>query len=244
MGSQVVQLCQEHSLSYVALDSRVANNDNNLLSSVSTVIDCGFPRDYYNRNVAENYLIEINKRVERFASLGKNYLYISTYSGIATRESQYSRLKADAENILSKIDATCFRIGLVTSQNNPGGRYLELKRLAEGLPFLIIPSSGWFPVLTYKIENFNYDIRSFLMNNYILGPVTCELKSLDRLFSEMNLQVKTIRLPGLLSGLFAILCRFLPLNKLEGLKAIAVSESFAISGLAKYNEVVLRNHKI
>lgn len=244
LGSRVILICSELSISYAILDRKLSNNDPLLLSSISKVIDCGFPPDYYKKSIATKYMIEIKQRAEQFQSLGRGYLYVSTFSGITTRKTGYSKLKNRAGDILSAIEATCLRVGLVTSESNPGGRYLELRRLAQSLPFLIIPSKNWFPVLIYKLEDFELTIRNFLINEDVIPPTEYQLKSLSELISEMKLPQKKFELPGWCSALLAMLIRLLPLKKMEGLKAISVSESFAISGLAEYAETKLRNDEI
>ena len=244
LGSEVVSLCEELSLPYVKLEREVANNDREILSRVSIVIDCGFPRDYFIKNVAQRYLLEINHRARIFESLSNRYLYLATYSGIVTRETRYSKLKFDAELILKRINATCLRLGLVTSENSPGGRFLELKDLVEKLPLLILPSRSWYPVLTCTSENLKISISHFLTEPLSFHPPESEFKPLSILMCEMNPSARKFYLPGLLTGLLAVFVRLLPFKRIEGIKAISVSQSFAKSRLISDRAVNSLNKRL
>jgi hypothetical protein len=227
LGTQAALLCESLSLDYVCLERNVDKHEPEFLHKITVIVDCGFPRNYYKRGVAASYLMEINRRKYFFESLGPKYIYIGTFTGILTKSTHYSLIKQKAEEIFETFGATILRAGLVASADRPGGRYLELKEMLEKLPVSLVPSENWFPIVITDLDNYIHHLTKLLrLENDIVGlPIT--ILPLRKLVLEHTPEKVQLKIPSIVCQFFSWSVRWLPLKKLEGIKAISVPVSFS-----------------
>ena len=236
LGNQCVLLCKSMSLNYVCLDRKISNHDEFTLQQITHVIDCGFPRNYYSKNVSAEYLVEINRRKNIFSELGKKYIYIGTYTGITSADTCYSVTKRQAELTLQTFDATIFRAGLVVSQSQPGGRYQELLSLLERLPFAFIPSKEWFPLVISDLDETIKQIGSVLRSEKVNHSAAVKVVPLGALILEQFSHKIQIKIPAIFCRFFSWSIRMMPLQKLEGITAISIPVKFSRDVVKKMSD--------
>jgi hypothetical protein len=236
LGKQSALLCESLSLDYVCLERNVDEHERESLQKITVIIDCGFPREYYKRGIAASYLIEINRRKHFFESLGPKYIYVGTFTGILTKSTHYSLLKQKAEEIFETFGATILRVGLVASADRPGGRYLELKEILEKLPVSLVPAENWFPVVITDLDDFIHHLTKLLsLHNDKVG-VPINVLPLCKLILERTPEKVQLKIPSIVCQLFSWTVRWLPLKKLEGIKAIAVPVSFSTESILRIRD--------
>jgi hypothetical protein len=227
LGQQSALICKSLKIDYVCLDRSVDKHNEDFLKRITQVIDCGFPRNYYKKGLDSAYLLEIHRRKYFFESLGSKYIYIGTFTGVATRSTHYSQIKQKAEEILETFGATILRTGLIVSQDWPGGRYRELGEMLEKFPISLIPNENWFPLIITDLDDFLHHLGRLLRLEKSEVPLSVDILPLRKLVLRHSTNKMQFEISSPACQLFCWAVSRFPLKKLEGLKAIAIPVSFS-----------------
>jgi hypothetical protein len=222
LGKETLNLCHTTGTPTRVLGRRIESIDNNFLDGLTLIIDCGFPRDYYNRKTACDYLAEVEKRAQFCNEFGIKYYYLTTYTSVVSDRSKYSQLKSLVETSVKSMGGELLRLGLVIDASNPGGRFLELKSIIQRLPVVFVPSFNWFPVFTCSLDAYLEEVKNLLENGEMSKHELGNLQPLAEVITQVSEGKKLLQLSDLLT---CIVVRFLPLvafGKREGIKGISV----------------------
>lgn len=227
LGQQSVLICKSLSIDYVCLDKNIDKHKIDFLRKITQVIDCGFPRNYYEKGLDSAYLLEIDRRKHFFEGLGPKYIYIGTFTGIATRSTQYSLIKQKAEEILETFGATILRAGLIVSHDRPGGRYQELHEVLEKFPVILIPNEDWFPLIVTDLDDFTDHLSKLLKSDKIEFSLPITIVPLRTVALQHSANKIQFEINASVCCLFSWVVRRLPLKKIEAIKAIAIPMSYS-----------------
>jgi hypothetical protein len=220
LGSEVVKICLQNNIPYILLPREIKRVEDSSLESINTIVDCGFPRDYYKKKVMNAYLNELSNRSKIINFQKVNYLYIGSFSSIAGQNSKYGKLKLKSEQLLESSGAIISRVGLVKCTSNPGGRYKELLMMVEKAPFILLPSPNWFPLFVTEIDCLRNEIRTFVNSGDVSNNSAIEIP-LSAVIKEFGLEKRFIELNDMWSALLARVIKRLPLRRIEGIKSIS-----------------------
>jgi hypothetical protein len=222
LGSETLSLCRATNIPSVALGRRIEDLDSSILNQLVTIIDCGFPRDYYHVKSADDYLKQVQKRAKFCNERGIKYVYLTTFTSVISDNSKYARLKNSTERLVELLGGELLRLGLVVDLNKPGGRFLELNSIVRRLPIVLIPSSKWFPIFTCTLSEYLAEIQIFLQNSSLSRHEIGKLQPLSELIEEVSKDKKILKLSNFVTFILAQLIPFIAFGKIEGLKGIAV----------------------
>lgn len=222
LGQETVELCRIRNVEYVSLSRKIEDLGASLLSDLTTIIDCGFPRDYYHARRARDYLKQVEKRSEFCSGHGIQYVYLTTFTSVISNKSKYARLKNSAEDIVEAFGGELLRLGLVVDLVNPGGRYLELCSIIQKLPIVFVPNSDWFPVFTCTIDEYRREIESLLRNGSLINGHIGKLQSLSDVIGEVSIGKKAFKLSSFVTCLLARTLTLIAFGKREGIKGISI----------------------
>jgi hypothetical protein len=109
----------------------------------------------------------IQKRVSICVANSSSYVYIGSISSIPPIRSVYGIRKKRIEDLVLACGGNIVRLGLVVNQAEPGGRYLELVKIAN-----------WFPVIPITHES---SFQLFITDeNDAVKSVFAALRSTDQ----------------------------------------------------------------
>ena len=222
LGSETLYLCRATNIPSVALGRRIEDLDSSILNQLVTIIDCGFPRDYYRVKSADDYLKQVQKRAKFCNQRGIKYVYLTTFTSVISDNSKYARLKNSTERLVELLGGELLRLGLVIDLDNPGGRFLELNSMVRRLPIVLIPSSKWFPIFTCTLNEYLAEIQSFLQNGFLSTHHIGKRQSLSELISEVSKDKKVLKLSEFATFVLVRLVPLIAFGKREGIKGIAV----------------------
>ena len=193
------------------------------LPELDFVIDAGFPRDIYKKDVAVEYHKNLKFRLRYCQEFQIMYLYIGSLSSHSPMDSKYGIAKNQAEVSVLLHGGRILRTGLVVDTISPGGRYLELMNILKKLPFLILPDSRYFPIGITKLADFMDHARHLILSRDLVEleqTVVVEWTNLRDLAKGL-IDKKSITLPSIITASICRLLPFLPLGRLDNLKSIA-----------------------
>lgn len=192
-------------------------------SNTNLVVDCSFPQNYLNQAVANKYIEQIDSRSKYYQEKKIKYIYIGSYSSVTPINSVYGRIKQTAEKVVFVNGGTVLKCGLVTSIQNPQGRFGQLFSLIQKLPFLILPSKETFGLHITREEDFLDSLQSEVLykSNGIFLLEATKTSDLNTLVSNLALKNRTFHLSYLFSSVFQKLVHLLPTRYFDNLKSIA-----------------------
>lgn len=195
--------------------------------ALDMVIDAGFPRDIYRKKVRNNYFINLNSRLKYCQNYNVPYVYFGSISSYSPIQSKYGSAKEYSENLVKSYGGVVFRFGLVVNSKSPGGRYLEVLKMIEKMPIVLLPHRDFFPIAITKIEDFIDGINNIIDKRNFAIPETMAAVQWTNLNSLMksSCNKKTFIISKVLTSLLCRLIRIVPLGKYDNLKAIAYKNS-------------------
>jgi hypothetical protein len=222
LGGETLKLCIDLKIPCVSLGRQIDAIDISILDGLTLIIDCGFPRDYYRRKTAGEYLKEIEKRVSFCHQYGIKYVYLTTFTSTVSDKSKYARLKNLLEEHIEMLGGELLRLGLVIDSINPGGRFLELQSIIQKLPVVLIPSLNWFPIFTCPLNAYLAEVKNLLENGELSKLQIGELQPLANVIRETAIDKKVLQLSDFVTSLLARLLPLIAFGKREGIKGISV----------------------
>ena len=222
LGKETINLCRTMNVQYVALGRKIEDLSPSILEDLTTIIDCGFPRDYYNIKRAHDYLKQVEKRSKFCNDHGIQYIYLTTFTSVVSSKSKYARLKNNTDATVETFGGELLRLGLVLDLANPGGRFLELCSIIQKFPIVFVPSSDWFPVFTCTIDEYRAEIKSLLRNGSLIKGRLGKLQSLSDVIREVSIGKKVFMLGSFATCLLATTLPLIAFGKREGIRGISV----------------------
>jgi hypothetical protein len=222
LGRETVELCRIMNVGYIALGRKIEDLGASLLGELTIIIDCGFPRDYYNARRARDYLKQVERRAKFCGDHGIQYVYLTTFTSVVSNKSKYARLKNRVEKTIEAFGGELLRLGLVVDLDNPGGRYLELCSIIHKLPIVFVPNSDWFPVFTCTIDEYRKEIQSLLKSGSLIRDHIGKLQSLSDVIKEVSIGKKLFKLSSFTTCLLAKALPLIAFGKREGIRGISI----------------------
>lgn len=222
LGKQTLELCSTYKTEARVLGRRIELIDTSVLNDLTLIIDCGFPRNYYKRKIARDYLLEVKKRAQFCNVHGIKYVYLTTYTSIVSDKSKYSRLKNSVENLIRSFGGELLRLGLVIDDSAPGGRFQELHSLIQRLPIVMVPSSNWFPVFTCSLDAYLEEVKNLVENGELSKPQLGNLRPLAVIITQISEGKKMVQLNNFFTSIAVLFLPLVAFGKREGLRGISV----------------------
>ena len=222
LGRETINLCETLNIPYFALDRKIEDVDPSILGSLTMIIDCGFPRDYYNKNTARNYLEQVEKRSKFCNEQRIRYVYLTTFTSVVSNNSKYAHLKNCTEDTVELFGGELLRLGLVVDLVNPGGRFLELCSIIQKFPIVFVPSSDWFPIFTCTICEYRDEVESLLRDGSLFKRHIGRLQSLSDVIREVSIGKKVLELGNCVTSLLVRILPLIAFGKREGIRGISV----------------------
>ena len=222
LGKETLDLCSTINVPSTALGRNIDAVDISILDGLTIVIDCGFPRDYYHREISRLYLEEIEKRARFCNQHGIKYVYLTTFTSIVSDKSKYARLKNSLETSIESLGGELLRLGLVIDSNKPGGRFLELYSIVNKLPVVLIPSSNWFPVFTCSLSGYLAEVKNLFENGQLSKLQIGKLQPLAEVIREVAVGKRVLQLNDFVTSVFGRLLPLVVFGKREGIKGISI----------------------
>ncbi len=221
LAGELIQIIQRENIDIFPLGREFLIQDT--FPDLDVVIDSGFPRDIHKENVRFEYFKHLAARLEYCKTNKVNYLYFGSLSSHSPVASKYGSAKREAENLVLSMKGKVIRFGLVVNTQEPGGRYKELIDNLRKLPIIFVPNPGFFPVGVTRIEEFLEALDRIIFQSESL--VYDQTAPID--WTNLNLLVrnstnkKVFELPKFVTKVVCRMIRWLPLGKIDNLKAIA-----------------------
>jgi hypothetical protein len=223
LGSSVLNALKEHNIEVrvLARDQCPAN------LGLTHIIDASFPANYKHKHITQEYFERLEKRVEK--SIGLNYVYLGSYSSVGVVRSVYGETKKKAEEMVRERGATVLRLGLVVDENNPGGRFSQLKELIEKAPVNFKIPETWCPIKVTRFSDF-IQTTLILVNQRVVTKKEVEIKqtfqtNLNFLMIRSKPRKLTVFIPDPAIRIFFLLVSKIPLGLFDNLNSIGFRAS-------------------
>ena len=192
---------------------------------LNLIIDSAFPTRKINKKIRSEYLSALNNNLKIANEISCRYIYIGSYSSHTKSRSKYGRLKREAERLVITKGGIVLRVGLVSDQSNPKGRFADFNQISRRLPFIPVLPNGWCPVFTTTIDEFRFEIRRLIRTDRVSAVYEAGVKTnISKLFQENNQSGKRCTIPETVLVLVSFLSRIVPLGRLDFVKSILYKE--------------------
>jgi hypothetical protein len=223
LGSSVLKALKQHNIEVMLLgrDQHPAN------LGLTHIIDASFPANYKDKLITQQYFERLEKRLEK--SIGLNYIYLGSYSSVGVVRSIYGETKKNAEKMVQDRGATVLRLGLVVDENNPGGRFSQLKEIIEKAPVNLKIPESWCPIKITRFSNF-IQTTLILVNQRVVAKKEVEIKqtfqtNLNFFMVRSKPRKLTVFLPDPVLRIFFLLVSKIPLGLFDNLNSIGFRAS-------------------
>ncbi len=221
LGNSLQKCLLENEIDFVKLGREIDVETN--VADLDLIIDAAFPRDVFKKKVFNDYLQNLNLRLDLYRNNDIPYIYFGSLSSNSPISSKYGSAKGISEDLVRSLGGKVIRFGLVVSSTSPGGRYLEIIEALEKLPFLFLPDSTFFPIGVTRLD----DLMETVMDQIVQKEIEFEDYTAKVTWTNLNLLIsgisekKSFTFSPKATSVICKLITILPLGKFDNLKAIA-----------------------